>query len=84
MMKPNDRVGLWALISPVEGGDRWKCRCDCGVVRSVLTYNLQQKKTKSCGCARAAVKNRDMAAALQGSTWAAHNAKRKAARNVLI
>ena len=64
-MQANQKVGLWTLISPGEDGTRWKCRCDCGTVRSVLTYNLVQKKTKSCGCQRAAIKNIDMREAFQ-------------------
>ena len=81
-MQANQRVGLWTLISPGEDGTRWKCRCDCGTVRSVLTYNLVQKKTKSCGCARAAIKH--SAATPTNNTWAAHNARKREAANVSL
>lgn len=62
-MQANQKVGLWTLISPASAGQRWICRCDCGTLRSVLSYNLEQRKTKSCGCAREAVKRRQMALA---------------------
>lgn len=28
----------------------WKCQCDCGNVVTVTGTDLQQKKTRSCGC----------------------------------
>lgn len=28
----------------------WKCRCDCGNIRVVNSYNIISGKTKSCGC----------------------------------
>lgn len=34
-----------------KGRTQWRCRCDCGKERVVLTYNLTTGKTKSCGCA---------------------------------
>ena len=64
-MQANQKVGLWTLISPVSEGQRWKCQCECGTIRAVLTYNLDQKKTKSCGCARSAVKHGHMGLAFQ-------------------
>lgn len=30
----------------------WTCMCECGVVKSYLTYNLTSGKSQSCGCAR--------------------------------
>lgn len=81
-MEANQKVGLWILISPVEGGQRWNCRCQCGTVRSVLAYNLKQKKTKSCGCAGDAIKHR--AVTPTNNTWAAHNARKREAANVSL
>jgi len=39
-----------------DGPDRykWTCRCDCGSIVRVTTYQLQIGRTESCGC-----KNRD-------------------------
>ncbi|ABY62868.1 HNH endonuclease [Pseudomonas phage 201phi2-1] len=31
---------------------KWKCRCDCGVVLTVLATSLKSGRTKSCGCLR--------------------------------
>lgn len=33
-----------------KGRTMWLCKCDCGNERKVLTYNLREGKTKSCGC----------------------------------
>ena len=30
----------------------WRCRCDCGVATTVLRRDLQQGRTRSCGCLR--------------------------------
>jgi len=32
------------------GDGRWNCKCDCGNEVQVLTYNLRNGNTKSCGC----------------------------------
>lgn len=31
---------------------RWKCKCDCGKIVSVIGANLKRGDAKSCGCAR--------------------------------
>lgn len=28
----------------------WKCRCDCGNIKSILRSQLTSGKTQSCGC----------------------------------
>lgn len=35
---------------PKSRRTRWKCRCDCGSLVEVVTFNLTQGDTKSCGC----------------------------------
>lgn len=39
-------------LTPIEwlGDGKWNCQCDCGNIVPVLTYNLQNGNTKSCGC----------------------------------
>lgn len=39
-------------LTPIEwlGDGKWNCRCVCGNVVPVLTYNLQNGNTQSCGC----------------------------------
>lgn len=43
----------WTVIAKSENMGKntaWICKCECGTIRSVLTYNLQSGKSKSCGC----------------------------------
>lgn len=48
------RFGLLEVVRPdsnvKNGKTKWICRCDCGSVRSVYTYNLKNGHTISCGC----------------------------------
>lgn len=52
------RYGHWTVIDsapdqfyPGGGrGQQWKCRCDCGKERIVLTHSLVTGFSKSCGC----------------------------------
>lgn len=39
-------------LTPIEweGNGKWKCQCICGNITSVLTYNLLNGNTQSCGC----------------------------------
>lgn len=47
------RFGRLVVISPASGKYTcWKCRCDCGLERIILTQLLVSGKTKSCGCLR--------------------------------
>lgn len=45
------RFGRWTVIKRSEK-NKWLCRCDCGVERSVYEYNLKKGKSLSCGCLR--------------------------------
>ena len=38
----------------------WKCLCDCGNYKEVLSQNLLQGKTKSCGCLQKEVSKQRM------------------------
>lgn len=44
-----NRYGKWTVLS--KNGDHHLCKCDCGTIRKVVTYNLTVEVTKSCGCA---------------------------------
>jgi hypothetical protein len=49
------RFGRWTVISRSEeinpeGKAMWLCRCDCGVVRSVIGRSLRAGLSMSCGC----------------------------------
>ena len=48
------RFGRWKVlhIGTRTKGNRitWRCECDCGNIRDVLTHGLLSGKSKSCGC----------------------------------
>lgn len=33
-----------------QDGSKWLCKCDCGIIKVVLTNKLRSGKVKSCGC----------------------------------
>lgn len=43
------RFGLLTAATPASS-TKWNCLCDCGNSVEVLTYNLKNGNTKSCGC----------------------------------
>jgi hypothetical protein len=49
-----EQFGKWTVVSPAENLNRktrWICRCECGKERKVLTENLMNGLSNSCGCA---------------------------------
>ena len=57
MIRPGQRYGRWRVlrVAPiyVKRGvryPRWVCKCSCGIVTSVLAWNLVSGKSRSCGC----------------------------------
>lgn len=50
----NQRFGKLIALSPTEkrlnGQVIWLCKCDCGNLTQVRSYNLVSNKTLSCGC----------------------------------
>lgn len=71
MMKlnANEKIGKWTLLEPLPEENRWLCRCDCGTTRRVLTKNLREGVTKSCGCARTAAHHAAMAVSFPGAAY---------------
>jgi hypothetical protein len=50
----------------------WICRCECGTVKSVLSGNLKNGSSKSCGCLQVdSVKTHGMSASKEYQSWAA-------------
>lgn len=45
------RFGRLVALAPYDKR-RWLCRCDCGTERPVITGNLGNGHTTSCGCVR--------------------------------
>lgn len=50
------KFGRWTVErkdgNDARGGAKWSCKCECGVVRSVLGADLRAGKSVSCGCYR--------------------------------
>lgn len=47
------RFNYWTVIELDEiknGIAKWKCKCDCGTIKSVYGTNLTRGLSKSCGC----------------------------------
>lgn len=54
MLNPGDRFGMWTVLER-DGSNKdhralWKCKCDCGTVKTVVGRDLRIGKSKSCGC----------------------------------
>ncbi len=41
---------LREAVQSADGRTQWLCQCDCGNTKTVLAKQLQNGKTKSCGC----------------------------------
>jgi len=46
------RFGRLIVLWRNEHDDKWHCQCDCGKEVGVLSGNLRNGNTKSCGCLR--------------------------------
>lgn len=47
------KFGRWTVLEKAESkrdGVYWKCRCDCGTIKSVSSRLLRKGKSKNCGC----------------------------------
>lgn len=45
----------WTVLGKAEnsgGRTKWRCRCACGIEKSVFTNHLVEGRSKSCGCIR--------------------------------
>ena len=64
-LNTNTKVGKWTLLTRLPDDGRWVCRCDCGTVRQVLSKNLKEGITKSCGCTRQQIHQKVMSHCFQ-------------------
>jgi hypothetical protein len=50
----NARYGNLTVIENVNynGAKKWRCKCDCGITKDIFATNLQNGKSRSCGCSR--------------------------------
>jgi hypothetical protein len=51
----DDIYGRWKVIR--RDGKKWKCKCECGTVKSVPGRYLNDGASKSCGCLRDELQN---------------------------
>lgn len=53
-VKPKDKFGKWTVIrrkgSDPRGEPIFECRCVCGTIRPLTSYNLRKGRSGSCGC----------------------------------
>lgn len=71
MVQPGMVFGHLTAIRPLKderfrGQIMWECKCDCGNICKVASYNLTSENTKSCGCRSAKKINMF---AKNGLTW---------------
>jgi hypothetical protein len=38
------------FLNPAKRGCYWRCLCDCGKEKEIVSHRLRHGKTKSCGC----------------------------------
>ena len=43
---------LSKFVKPGTRHDYWKCKCQCGAIKSIRADSLRNGRTKSCGCAQ--------------------------------
>ncbi len=63
-MEPNQKKGRLTLLEQVVDGKnkKWKCRCDCGTVKTILDTSIRYGRTTSCGCRSREVKEKSLQA----------------------
>ncbi|MBQ8093705.1 MAG: hypothetical protein IJ242_09035 [Clostridia bacterium] len=55
VIEPGMRFGMLTIVEKGERINRnlvWICKCDCGKVKEIYQSNLQNGKTRSCGCSQ--------------------------------
>lgn len=45
------QFGHWKVLEYV-GNEFWKCKCDCGTIKNVHSWELRTGQSTSCGCQR--------------------------------
>ena len=52
----DQRFGKLVVVDQADSDNhqksRWKCRCDCGVIKVVSSSHLRRHNIQSCGCLR--------------------------------
>jgi len=54
-----------------NGKARWICRCDCGTMSTIITSQIINGHTKTCGCARGGVKTHGLTNTSEYVIWCA-------------
>lgn len=42
----------WIVLGRDSGNNKWRCRCECGTIKTVNGSSLKNGKSTSCGCSR--------------------------------
>ncbi len=45
----NKKFGKWTVLNHIKYS-HWLCRCECGIEKKLISFNLRKGTTKSCGC----------------------------------
>ena len=74
--------GYWTVLKKIGrySGTRVLCRCVCGTEKEVLKANLLNGRSRSCGCMKSSLRNRDKNDALIGQqfgSWTVLDPKEK-------
>lgn len=54
-IRTGDKFGRWTVLDKTNTkqssrSDMWRCQCECGEIREVLSSALRNGRSKSCGC----------------------------------
>lgn len=51
-MQEGDKFNRWTVLEKASGVAKsaWFCKCECGTVRAVVTFDLTSGRSASCGC----------------------------------
>ena len=86
----NRQYGFWTVLAyDQELSDKthkshWKCRCECGTVRSIFGSNLTSGHSRSCGCQSKNLKKNDLTGQVFGYlTVISDTGKTNNARNII-
>ena len=67
------RLTVISRLPSVGGATMWRCRCECGEMRSVVGKNMRNGVTRSCGCLKSEISRQRAVARNTTHGWAPHH-----------